>query len=93
MSAKWKQILILFVSFVTTVVSGFLVVMHFHHDPHWRPDRFGGLPVALACIPICAASYVVGCYYVNRWLHPILFPRLRAMFPAPPGDRGRGRSK
>ena len=70
----------------TCVVTGFFIVMHFRHDPHWPDGRFGGTPGALALIPVCLISYAVGCFYVNRWLHPKVFPGLRAAIPRPAHD-------
>ena len=79
----WKQKLIFVSSALLTVSSGFLIVMHFQDGPHWPAKRFGGTPGALALIPVCLLSYAIGCFYINRWLHPRVFPRMRAAFPAP----------
>jgi hypothetical protein len=79
----WKHRLFFLASALTTVISGFLIVMHFQHNPHWPAERFGGTPGALALIPVCLLSYGVGGCYINRWLHPKVFPRLRAALPAP----------
>jgi hypothetical protein len=81
-----KHKLIFLSSAFTCVVTGFLIVMHFRHDPHWPASRFGGTPGALALIPVCLISYAVGCFYVNRWLHPKVFPGLRAAIPRPTHD-------
>lgn len=81
-----KHKLIFLSSAFTCVATGFLIVMHFRHDPHWPASRFGGTPGALALIPVCLISYGVGCFYVNRWLHPKVFPGLRAAIPRPAQD-------
>ncbi len=83
MTAKWTRILICLCACVTCVVSGFIIAMYFHRDRHWTPVRFGGFPVMLACVPICATSYVVSAYYLTfYWVQPRLFPRLRSRFPS-----------
>ena len=79
----WKRRLVFLGSSLTSIASGFIILMHFRHEPHWPQDRFGGTPGALACIPICLLSYIVSCYCFNQWLHPLVFPRLRAILPRP----------
>jgi len=81
-----KHRLLFLSSAFTCVVTGFLIVMHFRHDPHWPAGRLGGTPGAVALIPVCLISYGVGCFYVNRWLHPKVFPGLRAAIPRPAHD-------
>ena len=49
-------------------------------------SRFGGTPSALALIPVCLLSYAISGFYVSRWLHPKVFPRLRAAIPGPAHD-------
>lgn len=82
----WKHRLVFLASALTSMISLFLIAMHFQHNPHWPAERFGGTPGALALIPICLLSYGVGACYVNRWLHPKVFPRLRAVLPAPASE-------
>ena len=81
-----KRKLIFLFSAFTCITTGFLIVMHFRYDQHWPASRFGGTSGALALIPICLLSYAVSSFYVNRWLHPRVFPRLRAAVPRPAHD-------
>ena len=81
-----KRKLIFVFSAFTCITTCFLIVMHFRHDQHWPASRFGGTPGALSLIPICLFSYAVSAFYFNRWLHPKVFPRLRAAIPAPAHD-------
>jgi hypothetical protein len=53
----WRRSLVFRVSFLICVASGFVVFMYVHHDRYWTPNRFGGLWVALACVPICLVSH------------------------------------
>ncbi len=79
----WKRTLVFLGSLLTSIASGFIILMHFRNNPYWPPYRFEGTPGALACIPICLLSYIVSCYCFNQWLHPLVFPRLRAIIPHP----------
>jgi hypothetical protein len=84
MSINWQRILTFLGALIASVISGFIVVMYYRHDRHWTPSRFGGLYVALACVPVCVVSYGVASFYANKWLHPRLYPYLRERIPRPP---------
>ena len=84
MAKKRTSVLIFLGAFLTSAMSGFFIIMYFRREPHWTPDRFGGLHVALACIPICVVSYGVASLYAIKWLRPRLYPYLRARIPRPP---------
>ena len=81
-----KRKLIFLFSVFTCITTAFLIVMHFKHDRHWPASRLGGTPGVQALIPICLLSYAVATFYVNQWLHPRVFPVLRAAIPRPAHD-------
>ena len=83
---NWKHTFVFLCAALISIVGGFIIIMHFHHEPHWPGDRFGGKAGALALIPVCMLSYAVSCYYANRWLQSVLFTRLRAIIPRPPQE-------